>query len=174
MNTVQRFFRRYIFFHNRNHDAVFAANRTPLSMDGEENGRCLCTVQDDRAGIAPEFLKVLNQGDDIASTQHSGGKSEHGLCLKLVMQIFKAHRGTIYFADSPPHGLEEFPRRLQTVLACARIVFQITFAANSEPAGEACSPSGAYISNSGWACRYFHHSSPTGARSAGSRRAISS
>lgn len=106
MNTVQRFFRRYIFFHNRNHDAVFAANRTPLSMVGEENGRCLCTVQDDRAGIAPEFLKVLNQGDDIASTQDSGGKSEHGLCLKLVMQIFKAHRGTIYFADSPPHGLE--------------------------------------------------------------------
>ena len=36
MNTVQRFFRRYIFFHNRNHDAVFAANRTPLSMVGEK------------------------------------------------------------------------------------------------------------------------------------------
>ena len=55
MNTVQRFFRRYIFFHNRNHDAVFAANRTPLSMVGEENGRCLCTVLDDGVEIARNF-----------------------------------------------------------------------------------------------------------------------
>ena len=32
------------------------------------------------------------------------------------------------------------------------IVFQITSAANSEPCGDACCPSGAYISVSGWAC----------------------
>ena len=59
---------------------------------GEENGRCLCTVSDDGIGIEPERLKVLNRGDDITSTQGSDEKNEHGLGLKLVMQIVKAHR----------------------------------------------------------------------------------
>lgn len=73
---------------------------------GEENGRCLCTVSDDGIGIAPERLKVLNRGDDITSTQGSDEKNEHGLGLKLVMQIVKAHRGTVSFSGSTPHGLE--------------------------------------------------------------------
>ena len=59
---------------------------------GEENGRCLCTVSDDGIGIEPERLNVLNRGDDITSTQGSDEKNEHGLGLKLVMQIVKAHR----------------------------------------------------------------------------------
>ena len=54
----------------------------------------------------PERLKVLNRGDDITSTQGSDEKNEHGLGLKLVMQIVKAHRGTVSFSDSTPHGLE--------------------------------------------------------------------
>lgn len=73
---------------------------------GEENGRCLCIVSDDGIGIEPERLKVLNRGDDITSTQGSDEKNEHGLGLKLVMQIVKAHRGTVSFSDSTPHGLE--------------------------------------------------------------------
>lgn len=73
---------------------------------GEENGRCLCTVSDDGIGIEPERLKVLNRGDDITSTQGSDEKNEHGLGLKLVMQIVKAHRGTVSFSGSTPHGLE--------------------------------------------------------------------
>lgn len=73
---------------------------------GEENGRCLCTVSDDGIGIEPERLKVLNRGDDITSTQSSDEKNEHGLGLKLVMQIVKAHRGTVSFSGSTPHGLE--------------------------------------------------------------------
>lgn len=73
---------------------------------GEENGRCFCTVSDDGIGIEPERLKVLNRGDDITSTQGSDEKSEHGLGLKLVMQIVKAHRGTVSFSGSTPHGLE--------------------------------------------------------------------
>lgn len=73
---------------------------------GEENGRCLCTVSDDSIGIKPERLKVLNRGDDITSTQGSDEKNEHGLGLKLVMQIVKAHRGTVSFSGSTPHGLE--------------------------------------------------------------------
>lgn len=73
---------------------------------GEENGRCLCTVSDDGIGIEPERLKVLNRGDDITSTQGSDEKNEHGLGLKLVMQIVKAHRGTVSFSGSTPHGWE--------------------------------------------------------------------
>ena len=73
---------------------------------GEENGRCLCIVSDDGVGIAPERLKSLNRGDDIASTQNGDGKSEHGLGLKLVAQIVKSHRGTVSFSVNTPHGLE--------------------------------------------------------------------
>ena len=73
---------------------------------GEENGRCLCTVSDDGIEIEPERLNVLNRGDDITSTQGSDEKNEHGLGLKLVMQIVKAHRGTVSFSGSTPHGLE--------------------------------------------------------------------
>lgn len=73
---------------------------------GEENGRCLCTVSDDGIGIEPERLKVLNRGDDITSTQGSDEKAEHGLGLKLVAQIVKAHRGIVSFSGSTPHGLE--------------------------------------------------------------------
>ena len=73
---------------------------------GEEKGHCLCIVSDDGIGIEPERLKVLNRGDDITSTQGSDEKNEHGLGLRLVMQIVKAHRGTVSFSDSTPHGLE--------------------------------------------------------------------
>ena len=79
--------------------------RIELSV-GEKNGCCLCTVSDDGVGIAPEFLNALKQGDDIASTQDSDGKSEHGLGLKLVEQIVKAHRGIISFSGNTPRGLE--------------------------------------------------------------------
>lgn len=73
---------------------------------GEENGRCICTVSDDGMGITPERLKALNRGDDIASTQGSDEKSEHGLGLKLVAQIVKSHRGIVSFSANAPHGLE--------------------------------------------------------------------
>lgn len=73
---------------------------------GEENGRCICTISDNGMGIAPERLKALNRGDDIASTQGSDEKAEHGLGLKLVAQIVKAHRGIVSFSANAPHGLE--------------------------------------------------------------------
>lgn len=73
---------------------------------GEENGRCICTISDDGMRIAPERLKALNRGDDIASTQGSDEKAEHGLGLKLVAQIVKAHRGIVSFSANAPHGLE--------------------------------------------------------------------
>ena len=73
---------------------------------GEKNGNCLCTISDDGVGIAPELLKALNRGDDIASSQDSDGKAEHGLGLKLVTQIVKAHRGSISFSGNTPQGLK--------------------------------------------------------------------
>lgn len=73
---------------------------------GEENGRCICTISDNGMGIAPERLKALNRGDDIASTQGSDEKAEHGLGLKLVAQVVKAHRGIVSFSANAPHGLE--------------------------------------------------------------------
>lgn len=72
---------------------------------GEENGRCLCTISDEGVGIEPERLKALNRGDGITSTQGSDSKTEHGLGLKLVVQIVKAHYGTVSFSDNAPHGL---------------------------------------------------------------------
>ena len=86
---------------------------------GEKNGHCLCTVSDDGVGIVPEFLRALNRGDDIASTQDSDGKSEHGLGLKLVAQIVKAHRGTISFASNTPHGLESIKHEQKDFLTAS-------------------------------------------------------
>lgn len=73
---------------------------------GEENGRCLCSISDDGVGIAPERLNAFNRGDGIASTQRGDEQTEHGLGLKLVVQIAKAHRGTVSFAGHSPHGLD--------------------------------------------------------------------
>ena len=73
---------------------------------GEENGHYLCVISDDGVGIALERLKALNRGDGIASTEGSDEKAEHGLGLKLVVQIVKAHRGTVSFSGNTPHGLE--------------------------------------------------------------------
>lgn len=72
---------------------------------GEENGCALCMISDDGVGIAPDRLKALNCGDIIESSQRGDEKAEHGLGLKLVAQIVKAHQGTISFAGSIPHGL---------------------------------------------------------------------
>ena len=69
---------------------------------GAEDGRCTCTVTDDGKGIDAVQLDALNRGADIASTQ----SGEHGLGLKLVRQIVKAHGGTVRFRQAVPQGLE--------------------------------------------------------------------
>ena len=68
---------------------------------GAEDGRCACTVTDDGVGMDAARLEALNQEADVSSTQ--GG--EHGLGLKLVWQIVKAHGGTVRFRQVGPHGL---------------------------------------------------------------------
>ena len=55
-------------------------------------------------GMDAARLDALNREADVASTQ--GG--EHGLGLKLVRQIVRAHGGTVQFWQAVPHGLEVF------------------------------------------------------------------
>ncbi len=71
---------------------------------GAEDGQCTCTVTDDGKGLDAVRLDALNRGADVSSTQ--GG--EHGLGLKLVKQIIKAHSGTVGFRQAAPQGLEVF------------------------------------------------------------------
>ena len=71
---------------------------------GAEDGRCTCTVADDGVGMDAARLEALNREAEVSSTQ--GG--EHGLGLKLVRQIVKAHGGTMRFRQAVPHGLEVF------------------------------------------------------------------
>ena len=67
-----------------------------------EDGRCTCTVTDDGVGMDAARLEALNREAEVSSTQ--GG--EHGLGLKLVRQIVKAHGGTVQFWLAVPQGLE--------------------------------------------------------------------
>ena len=64
-----------------------------------------CTVSDNGTGLSAVLLDRLNQGQDISSSRDGSTKAEHGLGLKLVKQIVRAHKGTIQFSDSVPHGL---------------------------------------------------------------------
>lgn len=68
---------------------------------GAEAGRCTCTVTDDGVGMDAAWLEALNREADVSSTQGD----EHGLGLKLVRQIVKAHSGTVRFRQAGPHGL---------------------------------------------------------------------
>ena len=66
-------------------------------MIGAEEERCTCMVTDNGVGIDAARLEALNREADVSSTQ--GG--EHGLGLKLVRQIVKAHGGSgmLYHRD---------------------------------------------------------------------------
>lgn len=66
---------------------------------------CIFTVIDNGHGISESQLNALNSDKDISSTQKVTEEMEHGLGLRIVRQIVKAHRGTIQFANTVPQGL---------------------------------------------------------------------
>lgn len=66
---------------------------------------CIFAVTDNGHGINEAQLNALNSDKDISSTQKPTEEMEHGLGLRIVRQIVKAHQGTIQFTDTVPHGL---------------------------------------------------------------------
>lgn len=66
---------------------------------------CIFKVADTGCGIRDSRLDLLNNGTSISSTQEENISIDHGLGLKIVQQIVKAHHGKIHFRKNAPHGL---------------------------------------------------------------------
>lgn len=82
-----------------------AGCKIEFSIGIHENS-CVFVVSDNGHGMSEPQLNALNSNEDISSSQKSEGDTEHGLGLKIVRQIVKAHQGDIYFSEARPHGLE--------------------------------------------------------------------
>ena len=80
-----------------------AGCKIEFSVGIHENS-CVFVVSDNGHGMSEPQLSALNSNEDISSSQKSDGDTEHGLGLKIVRQIVKAHQGTIRFFDTVPHG----------------------------------------------------------------------
>ena len=72
---------------------------------GSHENNCIFIVSDNGHGMSEPQLNALNSNEDISSSQKNEGDTEHGLGLKIVRQIVKAHQGTIHFSAINPHGL---------------------------------------------------------------------
>lgn len=72
---------------------------------GSNDKECIFSVIDDGKGIDASQLNAFNDGQAIFSTQKLDEGTEHGLGLKIVRQIVKAHRGSLLFFDTIPQGL---------------------------------------------------------------------
>lgn len=72
---------------------------------GSNDTMCVFSVMDNGNGISESQLNALNSDDDISSTRKQIDGTDHGLGLKIVRQIVKAHQGTIQFSSTVSHGL---------------------------------------------------------------------
>ena len=81
-----------------------AGCKIEFSVGINENS-CVFVVSDNGHGMSEPQLSALNSNEDISSSQKSDGDTEHGLGLKIVRQIVKAHQGSIQFVETIPHGL---------------------------------------------------------------------
>lgn len=81
-----------------------AGCKIEFSVGTHENS-CVFVVSDNGHGMSESQLNALNSNEDISSSQKSEDDIEHGLGLKIVLQIVKVHQGTIHFFNNMPHGL---------------------------------------------------------------------
>ena len=72
---------------------------------GSNDASCTFSVMDNGHGVSELQLNALNSDEDISSTQKQTDEAEHGLGLKIVRQIVKAHHGDVLFSGALPHGL---------------------------------------------------------------------
>ena len=81
--------------------------RITVTVEAAPDGGCLFTIADDGCGMSKARLDALNRGGPVSSTQprEPAGGAEHGLGLRIVRQIVRAHRGRLSFAQTSPHGL---------------------------------------------------------------------
>lgn len=70
----------------------------------KEKEMCLLTVKDDGKGTSAEILEQLNDHSFTAEPYQASGEAAHGIGLRLVCQIVKAHHGAVQFANLAPHG----------------------------------------------------------------------
>ena len=80
--------------------------RIAVTVAPDPAGGCLFTVADDGVGVSEARLRSLNRGAPVSSTTPDGAPgAEHGLGLRIVRQIVRAHGGRLTFAAVQPHGL---------------------------------------------------------------------
>lgn len=65
---------------------------------------CIFTINDDGIGTSDKHIEQLNTGTFAYQTYQANGEAVHGLGLRLVIQIVKAHHGTVCFSNIEPHG----------------------------------------------------------------------
>lgn len=71
-----------------------------------EKDMCSLLVADDGKGTSNEILEQLNDHSFTTEPYQTSGEASHGIGLRLVCQIVKAHHGTIQFENLNPHGFE--------------------------------------------------------------------
>ena len=76
-------------------------------MGPAATGGCVLRWRTAGWGVSADKLRILNRGAPVASTQAADPESgaEHGLGLRIVRQIVRAHHGRLTFAAAAPHGL---------------------------------------------------------------------
>lgn len=75
-----------------------------LSVSTAENS-CVFSVVDTGCGMKDWQIERLNADESIGSMQPGDKQEEHGLGLKIVRQIAKAHQGKVIFSQDIPSGL---------------------------------------------------------------------
>lgn len=82
-----------------------------VSVEAREHS-CVLRVEDTGIGISAPLLARLNSGDSGPFPDGGAGELPHGLGLRLVRKIVRAHGGTVQWKNREPRGLTavaEFP-----------------------------------------------------------------